>query len=243
MFNDISCGSKKMKKNAWRMPNSFLCMQRDLEKDNGHSLVLVLKRSGTVSLKTVHKEFGTIWLKGCCWNLQKAVVQSSALRAHCPEVDSNHRTWTTVDTLCSRFGNDWSNFSHNCFCKPAQSLRSNCWDMRRVWNLSWKNVETRLCWSNQVSHTCEVWLRQNYLWIVMTQPTKIFICSNMEDELKSCHNKTNWAKFVWAQDFWMLLKSDSTSWQTTLQSSHKSQMQWPVVSTLCQEERASEPKG
>ena len=30
-------------------------MQEDLEKDNGHSLVLVLKRSGTVSVKTVHR--------------------------------------------------------------------------------------------------------------------------------------------------------------------------------------------
>ena len=43
---------KTMKKNAWRMPNSFLCMQKDLEKDNGHLLVLVLKRSRTVSVKT-----------------------------------------------------------------------------------------------------------------------------------------------------------------------------------------------
>ena len=70
-----------MKKNASQMLNSFLYMQRDLEKDNGLSLVLVLKRSGTVSLKTVHKEYGTIWLKGCCWNWQKVVVQFSALRA------------------------------------------------------------------------------------------------------------------------------------------------------------------
>ena len=75
-----------MKKNAWRMPNSFLCMQKDMEKDNGHLLVLVLERSGTVSVKTVHKEYGTIWLKGCCWNSQKVIVQFSALRAHCPEV-------------------------------------------------------------------------------------------------------------------------------------------------------------
>ena len=57
---------KTMKKNAWRMPNSLLCMQKDLEKDNGLVLVLVLKRSGTVSVKTVHKEYGTIWLKRCC---------------------------------------------------------------------------------------------------------------------------------------------------------------------------------
>ena len=33
-------------------------MQEDLEKDNGHSLVLVLRRNGTVS-KAVHKESGT----------------------------------------------------------------------------------------------------------------------------------------------------------------------------------------
>ena len=63
-------------------------MQKDLEKDNGHSLVLVLKRIGTVSVKTVRKEYGTIWLKGCCWNSQKVIVQFSAVRVHCPEVDS-----------------------------------------------------------------------------------------------------------------------------------------------------------
>ena len=63
---------KTMKKNASQMPNSFLCMQRDLE-------------SGTVSVKTVHKEYGTIWPKGCCWNSQKVDVQFSVLRLHCPE--------------------------------------------------------------------------------------------------------------------------------------------------------------
>ena len=35
-------------------------MQRDLEKDNGHFLVLVLRKSGTLSVKTVHKK---IWDK------------------------------------------------------------------------------------------------------------------------------------------------------------------------------------
>ena len=70
---------KTMKKNAWQMPKSFFRMQRDLEKDNGHSLVLVLKRSGTLSKKTIRKEYGTIWPKGCDWNSQKV---------DCPEVDS-----------------------------------------------------------------------------------------------------------------------------------------------------------
>ena len=57
-----------IKKNVWQMLDSYLCMQEDLEKDNGHSLVLVLRRSGTLSVKTVRKENGTIWRKGCQWN-------------------------------------------------------------------------------------------------------------------------------------------------------------------------------
>ena len=40
----------------------FSVCKKDLEKDNGLTLVLVLKRSGTVSVKTVHKEYGAIWL-------------------------------------------------------------------------------------------------------------------------------------------------------------------------------------
>ena len=47
--------------------------------------------------------------------------------------------------------------------------------------------------SNQVPHSCWVWSRQKYLWIVMTRLTKIFYCNHMENELKSYHNKTNWA--------------------------------------------------
>ena len=34
-------------------------MQRDVEQDNGHFLVLVQRKSGILSVKTVHKEFGT----------------------------------------------------------------------------------------------------------------------------------------------------------------------------------------
>ena len=44
--------------------------------------------------------------------------------------------------------------------------------------------------------------------------------------------------------FLKTLKSDSTSWQSTLTSFHNSQNQWHVVSTLCQEmKQLSDPKG
>ena len=68
------------------MPFSFLFLWKDLEKDKGHLLVLVLKRSGTVSVKTVHKELGTKLQKGCCWNSLRVDDQFSVLRLHCPEV-------------------------------------------------------------------------------------------------------------------------------------------------------------
>ena len=33
-----------MNRNVWQTLDSYLCMQEDLEKDNGHSLVLVLRK-------------------------------------------------------------------------------------------------------------------------------------------------------------------------------------------------------
>ena len=75
-------------KNVWQMLKSYLCMQENLVKDNGHSLVLVSKRSGILWKKTVHKESGTNWRKRCWLNSQKADVQFSVLQVRCPEVDS-----------------------------------------------------------------------------------------------------------------------------------------------------------
>ena len=64
MFNDISWGSKdnekECKSNAL---NSFLSLRREPEQDNGHSSGLIQKRSGTLSVKTVHKASGTKWQK------------------------------------------------------------------------------------------------------------------------------------------------------------------------------------
>ena len=66
---------------------------------------------------------------------------------------------------------------------------------------------------------------------------KNFLCKDVENQLKSYHNKIEWVNFVLMQDSWPQLKSDSISWQKTLKNSHNSQIQWPVVSTLCQETR------
>ena len=82
MFNDIPVDQKTTKKNVWQMPNSYLCMQEDLVKDKGHSLVLVPKWSGILWKKTVHKESGTLWRKRCWLNSPRADFQFSVLQVH-----------------------------------------------------------------------------------------------------------------------------------------------------------------
>ena len=92
---------KTMKKNASQMLDSFHKMQNDLEQDNGHSLVLVLRKSGTLSKKTVHKESGTKLQKGCCWNSLRVDVQYSVLRLHCPEVNSKSKRHGKLSIHCA----------------------------------------------------------------------------------------------------------------------------------------------
>ena len=66
---------------------------------------------------------------------------------------------------------------------------------------------------------------------------KNFYCKDAENELNSYHNKTEWANFVQMQDSWLLLKSDSTSGQRTLKSSHILQNHCPVVRHLAKRRR------
>ena len=53
---------KTMKKKSSQVLNSSLSMQEDSEQDNGHSLVLVQRKS-TLSVKIVLKVNGTTWQK------------------------------------------------------------------------------------------------------------------------------------------------------------------------------------
>ena len=65
-------------------------------------------------------------------------------------------------------------------------------------------------WEDNPTHrSCQVWSRQSYLWIMMILHIKNFYCKEIENELKSYHNKTDWANFVVMQDSWLQLKSDT----------------------------------
>ena len=85
-----------MKKNVWQMLESYLCMQEDLVKDNGHSLVLVLRKSGTLSKKTVHKGSGTKLQKGCCWNSLRADKGHGKLSIHFAAVQETIETFFRI---------------------------------------------------------------------------------------------------------------------------------------------------
>ena len=101
-----------MKKNVWRMLDSYLCMQDDLRK------------SGILSVKTVHKgdkiaermllEFAK---SGCPIFRATTPLSRGQLKSKGRGKLSIHYAalQETIDTI----------FSHNCFCKPAQSLRSS----------------------------------------------------------------------------------------------------------------------
>ena len=108
----------------------------------------------------------------------------------------------------------------------------------RIERLSQTDRVSEFCmlWEDsRVPRLCQAWSRQTRLWIVMILLIKHFYCKDTENELKSYHNKTDWAIFVLMQDSWQRLTSDSISGRKILHNSHNSQIQWPVVSTLCQE--------
>ena len=79
---------KTIKWNVWQMLDSYLCMQEDLEKDNGHTMVLVLRESCTLSKnspqgiwdKAVRRSYGrrVTWM--CCTQSQTAIGPRTSSR-------------------------------------------------------------------------------------------------------------------------------------------------------------------
>ena len=160
---------KATKMNVWHMPESSKYLREDL--GNGHLLGQVLKRSGILEKRIVHKEFGII--------LRKIVLGIRRKRtSYFPCNDSRcqlkkQRTWTTVDTLHCRSRHSWYNLSHYSFCQSAQCLRSSGSDMRRIWEPSrwiggtWDiNGSINCSWWSQSRNSCPRWSSQewpNYL--------------------------------------------------------------------------------
>ena len=96
MFNDISCDRKGNKEECVANAKVVSVHAKRFGIGQWSLLVQVLKRSGILWERIVHKEFGIRLRTKCCWNSQKADVQVSVQRLHCPGVK---RTRKTVDTF------------------------------------------------------------------------------------------------------------------------------------------------
>ena len=159
-------------------------------------------------MKTVHREYGTIWLKGCWLNSQKVVVPT--FRATSPlsrgRLKSKGHGKLSIH-YAADLENDWNYFSHNCFCKPARSVRSSRRDMWRVWIPSWKNGETRCDGAIEflTRAQCDQDRRTFGLW--WPSKSRSSVAAIWRTKRKAVATRQNWVNFVLTQDFWMLLRT------------------------------------
>ena len=88
MFNDISCGTKDNEKECVANAKVVSLYAKKFGTGQWSFIGPGSEKKWYSMEETVHKEFGTISRKRCCWNSPKADVQFSVLRLHCPEVNS-----------------------------------------------------------------------------------------------------------------------------------------------------------
>ena len=168
----------------------------------------------------------------------QAVVRFSVLRAHFLEVDSKAKD---IENCHYTMQPNWKQLKlifRIRFCTSAWSLRSNRWDVWRVWNPSWKNGETRC--DGVIKFLTRAKCEQDgSTFGLMTRPTKIFYCSNMENEWKVFtirQIESNLYGRMISECCW---NWTVLPWRNTLQNFHNF-MQWY---TLPRHEEASQPKG
>ena len=128
------------------------------------------------------------------------------------------------------------------YCADQETITSVFRTITSVNQLGLYGAVAEMCeeYENPITRKDPLWGEQSSSSFVPTVintnvilRTKNYYCKDLENELESYHNKTNWANFGRMQDSWMLLKSDSISWLKTLEIWHNF-MQWLVVNTLFQ---------
>ena len=88
MFNDISCDNKGNEEECVANARVVSILAKKFGTGQWSFLVQVPRRSGILWKRIVHKEFGIISRKRCCWNWLKVDVQFSVQQLHCPGVSS-----------------------------------------------------------------------------------------------------------------------------------------------------------
>ena len=166
------------------MPISFLCVQEELEQDSGNFLVLVQRKSGILSVQRVHMVNGTEW------NSQKTDTQSYEPRVYCREVSSREKAVENCRSTNVPMKKRLKLLSHNLFLQTSSIFTEQ--SRRCVTNMkpfTADRGDLMIWWDNQL---CSVRSKQKFLWRVMIQQTRIFYFNNVENELRSYHNKIDW---------------------------------------------------
>ena len=224
---------KTMNRNAMLTPTSFQYMQKDFHQEDGHSSDLDQKRSGVLLILTDHKENGTESLNWWWSNLQKADTQFSVPRVHCPEerlkakeVENYQCTSVLMGIRLKLSFAQLFMLISSVFTEQSQIC---------VKNVKLAMLEQGdLFWQDNLTHClCQVWWRHTHTFDRWSCARRRSIAKIPRTSWKA-FTTIVWLNFVLMQDSWQQLRSDSTSWQKTLKNSHNSQIQWLVVSTLCQ---------
>ena len=101
MFNDISCGTKENEEECLAHAKVVSLYARKFGKGQWSFFgPRSEKKWYSMEERAVHKEFGIISRKRCCWNSLKVAVQFSVQQLHCPGVSSRAK-----DTENCRFTN------------------------------------------------------------------------------------------------------------------------------------------
>ena len=197
------------------MPNSFLFAKRF---GTGRWWFIIgpgSEKSGILSVKIAHKEWdkngwanavGIRRKRTSNFPCYKPIVQRSA---------EKQGTWKIVDTLLCRFGNDW-NF-RKIISVNQLSLYGLVAEMCEEYEtLHDRTVRTVVRGRSSSSFVPSV-IKTEMLLDCDDIVRKDLLLQQCENELKSYHNETNWANFVWMRDFGVLLRMDSISWRKTLE--------------------------
>ena len=126
MFNDISWGSKDNEKECKSNANfDSICARRF---SPGHWSFLgpgSEKKCYSISEDSPQGEWDKIAEKMMVTLAGKRTLSLPSHESIVQRSAQKQRRWTIVDTPLCRFGSDLNCFSHNCFCKSAQYLRSS----------------------------------------------------------------------------------------------------------------------
>ena len=244
MFNDTSWGSKDNKVECESNANLVSIYARRFGAGQWSFLVLVQRKSGILP-RTVHKEPGTILRRKCCWNSQKADTQFFVSWVHCPRGVLKSKGSGKLSIHFFAVGDTIETVFRTVISVNQFSIYGAVSDLCE--KIQCVPIERRYpLWKDNLSNPLFVpsVIKTEVLVNTDDRAHKGLPLQTYGERIEKLSQKDRLSKFCLdIQDWGMLLKSESISWHEILHS-YNSQMQWLVVSTLCQEtaRRKGSPK-